>query len=581
MKRISVKSRGLEFVSNLFTKKALKKLLPLAKKAVVETNEENIAKLHQVYDTLEEIPEDRHKLIEWLNSGSTKEFAETDSEGLNVILSEILNAHEQTEGCGPAKILLEMKDFENETLEIRIFTKTQPLSIISENELFDHFTFEDSEMIVTNEISNSLVLSKVFSDSLISMLLENDIITKNIVFANEENGQNFISNILVSLLETFEGQVLNALSNDGQTVDFDKPVTSYSDLLAIIKRNEVRNLSKTVKEKILKMLIENLEINPLDSRNVNYLDKRKIEGLVRRSFSITWTFTSRDIEITATLSNGRLTFDKEMCPHCGRIVTTELLTLPNGTRCCVDCLRDTIDDNRVYYYHSDTISNMQSSCGDSPSEKARYGIELEMIRNTNLTYQDWETSWCQTIGPIIFSEGNLGKLEHDGSLGSSGEEMITQALNKEFILGPKMKTWIDACKELYHPSSSCGLHVHVDRSALTPKQWGGVLRFVANNYNAFVSAGIFRRTNGYNDLSCIKRLVDSYNEDEVLFENFIQSSSHYSTISYSRHTGRTIEFRMFDSTVEYDKFIKNLKTIMVILDNAETLSGQNNISIQI
>lgn len=576
MKRICFEYKGMRYVSNLYTKKALRQIMSMAQKVEIDIADSNIEKFHEVYDTMEVIPEDRHNLKEWLNS-PIKEFTDLGADNLNSILSEVLNASEQIEGCTPVKINVVLND--NEIVKVFLFTKTQPNEDLTNEEKFNYYTFPNSELIVIQNINKNLLKAKTFSEGFINNLISREILTGEIIFDCLNDANTFFGNILVNLLNNFEGQLLYKIENPEHQMDMTKNIENVSVLMNTLRNNDIVGIPIAVRDEIMKKVLETIKINPLDEHSNTYLPKEKIKRIISRNFSYEWTFQMRNIEVKATLSNKVLTYDKEICPHCGNVYSGELLTLPSGTMCCLNCLGNLVRNNRVLGYHSSTISNFQNSCGSSPSEKARYGIELELIRNESSN--EWVNNWLQKVAPIIYSEGNLAKLEYDGSLGSNGEEMITQPLNKEFILGDKMKKWIDTCKEFYHPSRSCGLHFHVDKTALTSKQWGGVIRFVTNNYNNFVRAGIFRPTNSYNNLEGLKNLVSRYEDDEELYERFKSSSNHYYSISYSGHTGATVEFRCFDSTVEYDQFIKNIKSIMVILDNAEALSRQNNIQIKI
>lgn len=294
-----------------------------------------------------------------------------------------------------------------------------------------------------------------------------------------------------------------------------------------------------------------------------------------------WTIKIQDQEVNVKyiFTENKIIADKGICPKCGNICTEEW-TLPSGEKVCSSCLKNKMrsqESTRMLGYHTRTISNVQRSCGALPSEKSRYGFELEMIlkcqKGSTDFYNNWLPKWYDEVAPIIYGNGNIAKLERDGSLGSNGEELISQPLNKEFILSKKMEDLLKACEELYTENECCGLHIHVDKDALTPKQWGILLRFFTVNYQHFVDAGIFRPTKHYNDLSFLRNAIQRYKEEE-LYNYFVSNVGHYSSVSFSRSTGgKTIEFRCFDSTVKYDKFINNLKVIMMLLDNVDKFVG--------
>lgn len=571
VKRVSIATGGVSFVAYLYTYKVVKRMLTICKKVKINISNASIEALREKYSG-EEIPEDRLNLKEWLSEAKTEYSQEefTNTENFNRICSEILNACEQ-EDLETSSISFFTES--DEKIVVKIFTKNQPNSEKEMNDFGDSwYGFDNSEIKILE--LNCLFNRSLPENEIISFLKSREIVSNLLIFEDKEGMMSFINEAkekMVSLNDEFS----YFISNTRHQINFDKPVEDNIWELIGNYSSYLDGLSGENKEKMLKKSFEEYHPNFFFRNEDNYIQKGVFENLIQYiDFgNYEWSITHNGTEINIKIENGQVSFDKEICPTCGSILLQKLTT-PFGTECCQNCIEDVLGYARVHSYHSDTISNPQESCGEKPSEKARYGIELEMIQN----YDFSESDWYQNMAPIVYSEGNLAKFEHDGSLGDEGEEMITQPLNKNFILGDKMKKWLDTCSSLYHPESCCGLHVHVDKSALSIKEWGGVIRFVANNYEKFVEKGIFRQPSYYCQINHLKNLA-SEQDDEELGRKFFSSHDHYSYISNSGHTGRTVEFRCFDSTTDYDEFSKRIKTIMILLDNAESLSNERNISI--
>lgn len=430
----------------------------------------------------------------------------------------------------------------------------------------------DENLILAVDSMASLIL-KPLENSNITKLIEELKLNKNLVFNDD-------AEIAVCLNKTFDYIVSkNDISTDELMFllrcnkDIQPLVEHIDDLIAndeLFKKNLIQILtyySATENgKKMLNSIFDHLELEDITRDFLDVLRKYSVNNFELRK-------EIEGTEIVVTWDGTNLTSNVERCSRCNGF-SPKLFVDPNGHRMCLSCLKRSYNsiDSRVLSYHSGSYANVQPSLGELPSEKSRYGFELEIIRNDNSDH--WLKSWQENIMPIIYGDGNIAKLNRDGSLRGDGEELISQPLNKEYILGDKIKTLIQECAKLYHPNYSCGLHIHVDKTALTPEQWAKLLMVVNSQYNNLVEVGIFRPTNGYNDLSQIKDIIQRNkftNNLESLYQDFLQRSGHYSSVSYSSHTEKTIEFRMFNSTVDYDQFIKVVKFIMLLMDNVDLL----------
>lgn len=144
------------------------------------------------------------------------------------------------------------------------------------------------------------------------------------------------------------------------------------------------------------------------------------------------------------------------------------------------------------------------------------------------------------------NDGEVGKLvffENDGSL-TSGFEVITQPMSL-----PKHRelwSWLQdnsAVRGLRsHNTSTCGLHVHVNRDALSNIQVARIVTFVNDPRNEALIKAIARRyAEGYCKIKT-KSLEDA-----------AQSSDRYEAINITSQ--KTIEFRIFKGTLKYESLM--------------------------
>lgn len=410
-----------------------------------------------------------------------------------------------------------------------------------ENNSIKDLIFEiglQSNLIFNNDLEIASCLNKTFN-----YLVSKDNITNDeikFLLKQNKNIQSFVDrfDVLNANYEYFKINMIQILESEEVTLN------GKIVLDAVLERFEPEDLTGECLNVFRKYSINNFEL------------KKEVDGT----------------EIVVTWNGTELTSNVEKCPRCNGF-SPKLFVDPDGHRMCFSCLKRNYNSisSRVLSYHGGSHSNVQPSLGEMPSEKSRYGFELEMIRNNN-SYE-WLNEWQEKVMPIMMADGNVAKLNRDGSLNEGGEEMISQPLNKDYILGEKIKTLIDECAKLYHPDDSCGLHVHVDKSALTPEQWGKVLIIIFHQYEELERAEIFRPTNDYNTLYYIEKIIDEVGEEdpEKIYQKLVEYCGHYSTVNVDTSTRKTIEFRMFDSTVDYNRFIKNIKFLMLLMDNVDLL----------
>ena len=161
-------------------------------------------------------------------------------------------------------------------------------------------------------------------------------------------------------------------------------------------------------------------------------------------------------------------------------------------------------------------------------------------------------------------------IKRDGSV-SGGIEICsapaTIAIHKEefksfFAIVDKIKL---------HAKDNCGMHVHVDRAKLSELQIGKMLSFFYNKDNkTFINKIAGRKDNSYCTLDQERKMGSGVFFDTTKGGSYTKQLVRKQT--EGRYTGlnltpsATIEFRIFASTTDYNKFVINLEFVQSMVD---------------
>lgn len=212
------------------------------------------------------------------------------------------------------------------------------------------------------------------------------------------------------------------------------------------------------------------------------------------------------------------------------------------------------------YHNSKPLQHPQHDSW-SVSKHRWFGVELEVeLKNRDENREDK----ARLLNELI-NGGEIGKnvfFENDGSL-SYGFEIITQPMSL-----PKQRSLWDWLKDrectrnlLSHNTSSCGLHVHVNKDGLSQIQIAKIVTFVNDPRNADLIRAIARRyAEGYCKIK-MKTL-----------DNAAESSDRYEAVNI---TGRkTIEFRIFKGSLKYESVISAIEFCNALVEfSASESSG--------
>ncbi len=407
----------------------------------------------------------------------------------------------------------------------------------------------------------------------------------NVAFRNKSHIEAAINKIISegfqNLYENIENRTVIFAADDIQTLLGIKELEAPSNVTqALMIVNTMTALADTTFTPIQKKNITK-SLDLLIAESNPAITSNEVVKLLRKVGHKKFKIVLNDVEIKFDGEALVYPSDTQRCEQCNSFVTN-LYETPFGKKICLNCLHQiySVRSNRVGGYHSGgNIFRPQNIVEDgTPSSKVLYGLEMEGHYKDSRTI---DQKWTEKLGPIMFGQDNhgvnLAKIEHDGSV-SGGDETITQPLSKQFLLSTEstnsFKSFFDAWSELYRTSEATGLHIHVDKNKFTPEYWGKILYSAYKHRHTFSENNIWRGDNSshYCDFSNLGEIIQRRGRDFVnIFNDLCASSCHYNAISISSHTGKTVEFRYFNGTHDYNQIMKDIKSLMILLDNADAL----------
>ena len=278
------------------------------------------------------------------------------------------------------------------------------------------------------------------------------------------------------------------------------------------------------------------------------------------------------------------------CDHCGEIIwTTDCVTDDNSFLCqscfdahyhrCESCDRIISDDD--CYWHDD-LPYCESCYEDLEDEiedysykptpifygdgKRYFGVELEVDdggKDNDNAYRLKSIGNAQLETIYIKSDGSL----------DDGFEIVSHPMTLDYHI--EEMNWKNIFREAVfmgyrsHQTSTCGLHVHVNRNAFGDNQAeqedviSRILFFVEKHWNELLKFS--RRTNRQ-----LERWAARYGYKDTPKEMMDHAKSYH----YGRYTcvnltnTETVEIRIFRGTLKYNTFIATLQLVNRLCDVA-------------
>ncbi len=201
-------------------------------------------------------------------------------------------------------------------------------------------------------------------------------------------------------------------------------------------------------------------------------------------------------------------------------------------------------DSDMYSYGTNVL-RVHSWPGDVRRDELCFGVELEMEPDDDHT----QSSLCDALGNRDGDGANY-ILCSDGSL-DDGVEVIT--IPRTLAQHQQSDLWTDICRAAQTAGKSgkgtenCGLHVHINRKALTPLTVGKMLVFINSKKTQHLVTTVAQRTGQEWARRSPKKFSDGRNVD----------SMHYDALGLT--SKGTCELRIFRGNLRKERVLKAIE----------------------
>lgn len=202
------------------------------------------------------------------------------------------------------------------------------------------------------------------------------------------------------------------------------------------------------------------------------------------------------------------------------------------------------DDGECLHSYGLRVDQHHGWPAETPQDSLCFGVELECEAKRGYSQSDL----CAALGG---KDGNgTYILKDDGSL-SNGAELVTLPYSLEhhrekFGWSRILDSEVARIGKSGTGTNACGIHVHVNRRALSPLTIGKMIVFLNNADNGDLVTTIAQRaSNGYCSRDVNKKLTD------------IHCGNRYDLLNVSGRN--TVEFRLFKGNLRPERVLKNLE----------------------
>ena len=252
------------------------------------------------------------------------------------------------------------------------------------------------------------------------------------------------------------------------------------------------------------------------------------------------------------------------CESCGQIVPESIVCWHGDLPYCERCFDEFADEIEEYGYKPTPIFYGNG--------KRYFGVELEVDDGGK---DNDNAASLKSIANI--HEENI-YIKSDGSL-EDGFEIVSHPMTLDYHM--ESMNWKELLQEAVamgyrsHQTSTCGLHVHVNRNAFGDNQAeqedviSRILFFVEKHWNELFT---FSRRSSYNMSRWSARFGFEKTGKQILEKAKSGCNGRYVAVNLNNY--HTIEFRLFRGTLKYNTFIATLQMVNHICDAAISLSEE-------
>lgn len=247
------------------------------------------------------------------------------------------------------------------------------------------------------------------------------------------------------------------------------------------------------------------------------------------------------------------------CDNCGEIYHNDNMYYndDDGEYYCRECYDECVSHRAIHSYHHSHSKGVQFFGGVDNGKELFMGLEVEIDDGDNREDTAYNIRECMPE--------NFITMENDGSL-DCGFENITQPATLEYhtSIRQNYEEMFKIAKDngfRSHNTSTCGYHIHFNRSFFEDKQDENIaklLYLVEKFWNELVK---FSRRN----YERLERWAKKYDEtpEEVVDKMKCHNLDRYHAINLTNTY--TIEFRMFRGTLNSETFFATLQLVDTIV----------------
>ena len=326
--------------------------------------------------------------------------------------------------------------------------------------------------------------------------------------------------------------------------------SSQADLFIMSTSNIVEKMNEFLEDIYprVNFCFSTMEINfqnHLDSSMVSGTRKWHIKGLRIEELGYTYDSNTRNFLLADEIMIDGSVYDSTTveithCTECGTKSVVD--TTRDGL--CVDCLGTTY---RVHNYSHRVEESLGFDKRNKSTTEPYLGIEIE--------YQvDKRKEGRLYVGDNLY---NHSLMKEDGSIRNGFEIVSRPASYAQHML--KYESFLDGLPEWIHPHESCGMHVHISRTALSQMGAGKLVEFMNRDDNEkFIRLIAGRKSTSY------QRANETYDIKKPY--KVIKGDDHADRYNYvNLQNKKTIELRIFASPKNTNEFKVRMQFVKAMI----------------
>ena len=265
--------------------------------------------------------------------------------------------------------------------------------------------------------------------------------------------------------------------------------------------------------------------------------------------------------------------DYVKCDGCGEYHLKSELTDIAGLKLCRNCLKEKVQNTvKSYHYYGDDYWTIHNSTSDGIYKSIPIGFELEIERKDSAS-SDVTNDLAAYLA--IQKSDNLVVCENDGSL-TSGFEIISHPMTLGYLNtkgSSKIKDMFELLKELKYTGnrSTSGLHLHVSRESLESPNRSQTevidnIALILETFKEEIQTFARRKENVYCNF-LTRDNGESITMSYVKKVKQVNRGNRYLVLN--ERNSKTIEFRIFKSTLDFDTFMATYELVNNIVNIAK------------